>query len=218
MPVIADGFDPVDTLREAFLEMAQRKYPRVPPRHDFDIYTFASANFKGPRDSAPEVYAWSDEQFELTVRVNMARARPPITKEEAVAQVWTDAKELLARPSDQMIGRKPRKNDPRVKVQPIPDCDYSVRLWPGVASCYEYHLDFIRTSTGEDAIAPSNWEIWQTTSPAQFGQGRRISSMERAFGVKRTDLQEEKFLLREGSTYMVKRPGQKDVRFTVPIL
>ena len=47
----------------------------------------------------------------------------------------------------------------------------------------------------------------------------RIRSLEQAFGYSSANIPsgEEKFVLRDGQTYVLKRPGHRDLRFRVPV-
>ena len=107
-------------------------------------------------------------------------------------------------------------------MRKIPGSEYSVRLFPGCYSLREWGMDFVRTATGEAVNRPFKFELWAVPNPkgpaTQMGCGR-LTSFEESFGIARDKIRpgEEKFLLRDGDTCLLKRPGEKDIRFTVPI-
>ena len=106
-------------------------------------------------------------------------------------------------------------------MRPIPDSDYSIRLFPGNSALQEYCADFVRTSTGQAVDCPPNFELWSLPSGLAASMGsRRLHSLERTFSCFvrcRPDTTEaETFVLKDGQDYVLKRPGQRNVRFTVP--
>ncbi|KAI0078074.1 hypothetical protein K474DRAFT_976351 [Panus rudis PR-1116 ss-1] len=87
----------------------------------------------------------------------------------------------------------------------------------------QYTLDLVYTVTGESVNMPSEWELWFVPPPSKFWLSfapYRNYSLEHGFDVRGKDLNagEEKFILKEGMICLLKRPGKKDVRFTVPVL
>lgn len=105
-----------------------------------------------------------------------------------------------------------------VYVRSLPDSEYSLRLFPGNIALQEYCADFVRTSTGQAVDCPQGFELWS------FGGllgSRRLHSLEHTFSsfVRRQPgaHDAETFVLRDGQSYIVKRPGQRDIRFTVPV-
>lgn len=115
---------------------------------------------------------------------------------------------------------KPSAGDAGVFTRPIPGSSYSLRLFPGSPARKEYCLDFVKTSTGLSVNSPFEFELWSigssTTAP---GCGPvRLRSLECSWGYSQKDIPPgaEKFVLRDGMTCMLKRPGHKPVRFTVP--
>ena len=107
-------------------------------------------------------------------------------------------------------------------VRPVPESDFSIRLWPGVAASREYCLDFVHTETGEATNSPFEYELWSIPhpdAPLLSLPPMRLSSLENGFGVKTGDIRpgEEKFILKEGLTCMLARPGKRGLQFTVPV-
>ena len=83
-------------------------------------------------------------------------------------------------------------------------------------------MDFVLTATGEPVNSPFEFELLSVPNPKTpwiFGFGGRIRSVERSFGVKPNEILpgEEKFIVQDGQTCLLTRPGKRTVRFTVPI-
>ena len=84
-------------------------------------------------------------------------------------------------------------------------------------------MDFVRTATGEPVNSPFPHELWCVQDPdtpwLEPTTFSRLSTIESSFGIGSGKLLpgEEKYILRDGLTCLLKRPGKKDVRFTVPI-
>lgn len=85
---------------------------------------------------------------------------------------------------------KPYSGQRNVFVRPIPDSEYSIRLWPGVSANREFCLDFVHTATGEATNSPFAYEIWNVPDPdVPLSLGpTRLSSLENNFGVKTPDI------------------------------
>ncbi|KAH9924071.1 uncharacterized protein B0H18DRAFT_1095186 [Fomitopsis serialis] len=195
------------TMRDYCLEVVHRLYPGIMPRNDYDISTLAG-----------EVYAWLDDM----IRIEYAGwPEGCSTVEEATTLSIKACEELLDQPA-QVTGRKPRPGQRHVYVRPIPDCDYSIRLWPGVVTAREFCLDFVHTETGEPTNSPFEYELWSLsdpTTPWLSVGSMQLRSIENKFGVQTRDIRpgEEKFVLKDGLTCMLVRPGKRSLRFTVPI-
>ena len=118
---------------------------------------------------------------------------------------------------------KPKPGAANVFCRPIPNSPYSIRLFPGAIIHREYCLDFVRTKTREPVNSPSDYQIWsapETTTPWLGTVGMmRIRSLENSFGFSavNTPAGTEKFVLRDGQTYVLRRPGHRDLRFKVPV-
>ena len=86
----------------------------------------------------------------------------------------------------------------------------------------QFNLDFVNTETHEAVNPPLDYELWavpeQTTPWLSMG-GTQLRSVEDGFGIETSEIQpgEEKFILTEGLTCMLVRPGERNVRFKVPI-
>jgi len=207
-----------ETLRECLVEMVRKLYPGITPRHDYDLCLLAEGNYKGPL-SSEQVYAWSDQSI-LADATTYPGQRCPSLK-EATALVNVGSAEVFDKPSSLVTGRKPRPGERNVFVRPIPDCDYSIRLWPGVSDQHEFCLDFVHTKTGKATNSPFEYELWSMPDPITPWLSKpptKLISLENCFGVGTPDIRpgEEKFVLKEGLTCLLVRSGKQDVHFTVP--
>ena len=118
---------------------------------------------------------------------------------------------------------KPKEGTEHVYIRPIPQSDYSIRLFPGSYYGQEWGMDFVNTRTGEPVNSPFPHELWcipsLSTPWLQTGVHTRLYTIEKSFGITDDKLLpgEEKYILRDGLTCLLKRPGHRDVMFTVPI-
>ena len=77
------------------------------------------------------------------------------------------------------------------------------------------------TDTGQAVDCPPSFELWSSPSGLAASLGsRRLRSLESTFSclVRRglDTAEAETFVLKDGHDYVLKRPGQRNVRFTVP--
>ncbi|KAI9062950.1 hypothetical protein FKP32DRAFT_1721670 [Trametes sanguinea] len=120
-------------------------------------------------------------------------------------------------------GKKPVADDPLVFTRPVPDSNYSIRLFPGSLSLSEYCMDFVDTTTGEPVNSPFEHELWSVPNPdtpwLTIPMVGKLRSAERGHGIRQEDILpgEEKYFLRDGQTCVLMRPGKRPVRFTVPV-
>ncbi|KIM54179.1 hypothetical protein SCLCIDRAFT_392373 [Scleroderma citrinum Foug A] len=119
---------------------------------------------------------------------------------------------------------KPSPGEDDVHTRPIPNSDYSFRLWgKGLELKREYCLDFVHNATGKPVNSPFKYELWvvpSTSAPWLPGAVKsRIYSLERCFGIPQQDILPgaEKFVLLEGTACLLVRPGMRSVYFKVPI-
>lgn len=116
---------------------------------------------------------------------------------------------------------KPSRGDAGVLIRPIPGSSCSLRLFPGSPSRKEYCLDFVNSATGLPVNTPFEFELWSlgSSSTPYACPPARLRSLERSWGYLPKDIPAgaEKFVLSDGMTCMLTRPGHKTVRFTVPI-
>ncbi|KAI0644640.1 hypothetical protein C8Q79DRAFT_972929 [Trametes meyenii] len=193
--------------REVYLEIFNKAYPDLLPRDDYDIMVLGSNRRTGTKE---EILAWVDEQMEQDIEESGSR--------EAVLE---SAKQLL----DGLVaptGRKPRPGRDTAHIRPIPGSKYSIRLWPGNPYMSEYCMDIVNTATGQAVNSPFKFDLWIIPSPDASwlsGPAGCLRSLERNFGIPQHKILpgEEKWVLRDGQTCLIRRPGQKDILFTVPV-
>ncbi|TFK80517.1 hypothetical protein K466DRAFT_558947 [Polyporus arcularius HHB13444] len=194
--------------REACLECVRRCYPDYADklRHDFDLYVLAS--YDGP---VSEIASYLDLQ--------LSRRIASLGSLEAVLE---EAKESLEQYVT-ITGMKPPPTAAHVYTRPIPNSEYSVRLWPGDDAVGEFCMDFVHSETQQPVNSPFEYELWLVPNPATPWLPAPtvcLRSLETCFGVAKNRLRagEEKFVLKEGQTCLLTRPGRKGVRFTVPVM
>ena len=86
-------------------------------------------------------------------------------------------------------------------------------------------MDFVDTTTGKPVNSPFQYELWEVPSKDAHDAHLydqwpiQIYSVERYEGIPQEKIRpgEERFILNDGHTFLLKRPGKNDVRFTVPI-
>ncbi|KAI0351334.1 hypothetical protein OH77DRAFT_1429884 [Trametes cingulata] len=193
-------------LRDICLEQIRMKYPGFEPRDDWDLLQLGrGAPRKGTHQ---ELYAWLDEWHAQNLALD-----PHI--DEATTKLLDTRMEVT--------GKKPKPGDEHVHARPIPNSEYSVRLFPGALDAAEYCMDFVTTATGEPVNSPFEYELWNIPNPETPWLGipvvGQLRSIEHAHGIEQKDILpgEERFVLRDGQTCMLTRPGMRPVWFTVPI-
>ncbi|KAI0364691.1 hypothetical protein BV20DRAFT_983060 [Pilatotrama ljubarskyi] len=189
-------------LRETYLEQIYLNYPGIQPRNDWDVIQLGSSQREGTQ---AEVYAWLDETY--------AKEKSSNKDIDACVKVALDLPVAFS-------GRKPGPDNKLVYTRPIPDSGCSIRLFPGAHDIAEYCMDFVKTTTGRPVNSPFEFELWSVPNPETpwltAGMTMQLRSIERAHRVKQEDIRpgEEKFILRDGQTCMLIRPGKRAVRFT----
>ncbi|KAI0829038.1 hypothetical protein BC628DRAFT_1417397 [Trametes gibbosa] len=114
--------------------------------------------------------------------------------------------------------------DPKfVFVRLVPESKYSIGLFPGSVSAAEYCMDFVESATGKPVNPPFEDELWGITNTEtpwlSVSICTNLRSIERVDGIKQNEISpgSEKFVLRDGQTCVLERPGKRPLRFTVPI-
>ncbi|KAI0715193.1 hypothetical protein C8Q76DRAFT_568810, partial [Earliella scabrosa] len=194
----------VDTIRDLYLERIKEKYPNFTPRNDFEILAIGAGDYKGPES---HIYEWLDKEFSERVEY-----------QGSVQRVLSAAEKIIGR-RDIITGHKPKRGTPGVFVRPIPQSSYSVRLFPGSPRAKEYCMDFVHTTTGEPVNSPFAFELWSVANPSTLQPSGRVFSLEVTWGREEKNLRPgtEKFVLRDGTTYVLKRRGHRPLRFKVPV-
>ncbi|RPD61727.1 hypothetical protein L227DRAFT_499774, partial [Lentinus tigrinus ALCF2SS1-6] len=207
-PTVATSGTANGTWRDVCLQIISEQFPGFEPRNDFDILTLGTTKYHGPR---AELEAWLDEKLAVCVDVRGSHE-----------VVMESMREMLSMPSSTITGLKPRGMERNVFLRPIPGSSCSIRLFPGCLEAREYCLDFVSTETGLPVNSPFKFELWAVPNPSLPWIGaisERIFSLENMFDYSTKDIPagHEKFPLRDGQTYLLKRSGHKDVCFTVPL-
>ncbi|KAI9062948.1 hypothetical protein FKP32DRAFT_1572780 [Trametes sanguinea] len=194
--------------RDACLDVISRFYPKTKPRNDWDVMQLGS--YTKLEDNPESVYAWLDERYAM--RVKMLGRELTDKSVKKVLDTWMEHS-----------GKKTRPGDPLVFTRPIPDSNYSIRLFPGSLTLAEYCMDFVDNATGEAVNSPFEHELWSVPNPETpwltAPMAGKLRSAERGCGIKPEDILpgEEKYFLRDGQTCVLVRPGKRSVRFTVPV-
>ncbi|KAH9848268.1 hypothetical protein C2E23DRAFT_465689 [Lenzites betulinus] len=157
-----------------------------------------------------EILAWVDSTMEKEIRTYHSK--------KAVMRVTKAALDCVV----SVTGRKPRPGKDTVFIRPIPDSQYSIRLWAGSAYTHEFCMDFVDSVTEHAVNSPFKFELWIVPDPDSSWLGAPagcVRSLERNFGISQDKILpgEEKFILRDGQTCLIKRPGKRDILFTVPV-
>ncbi|OSC98202.1 hypothetical protein PYCCODRAFT_1418218 [Trametes coccinea BRFM310] len=196
-------------LRDLCLGQIHKLYPGFQPRSDFDILQLASTRQKG---TYADIYAWLDKTYASFTSDDYGRETTDKYSTQMLNK-WVDSS-----------GHKPKTGDEfGVFTQPLPDSKYSIRLFPGSVYAAEYFLDFVETETGQPVNHPFEHELWGIPDPdtphLSVPCSGKLRSVERAAGIKPEDIfpGEEKYMLRDGLTCLLTRPGTRPVRFTVPV-
>ncbi|KAL1950995.1 hypothetical protein VTO73DRAFT_144 [Trametes versicolor] len=199
--------------RKLCMEKIRKDYPEVKPRNDYDVSSLSEKRFKG---SPAEIYAQLDEDLALDV-------------EESGYEFIMEAATAMLDSYVEPTGVKPGcsayvNNDENfIFIRPIPDSKYSIRLFPGSITAAEYCLDFVDSATGEPVNSPFEFELWCIPNPdtpwLSFPICGQLRSIEYAHGIRQKDILPgaEKFILRDGQTCALVRPGKRSLRFTVPV-
>ncbi|KAI0688970.1 hypothetical protein C8Q76DRAFT_765596 [Earliella scabrosa] len=182
----------------------RKTFPNFVPRNDFDILALSDNRYHG---SEAEIYTWLDGELAILVEA-MGDVESAIAGAEAILGVC-----------ENITGAKPTTTTPHVFVRPIPHSPYSLRLFPGSVSLKEFCMDFVHTKTGRPVNSPFPFELWSTSGQFHCQPTVRLVSLERLWGHSQKSVApgEEKFVLREGTTCILRRPGRRDLRFTVPV-
>ncbi|KAH9854436.1 hypothetical protein C2E23DRAFT_775856 [Lenzites betulinus] len=208
-PPTTSGNEPV-LFRELCLGKIRKDYPGIEPRNDFELVRICEQRFQG---SPAEIYAKLDEQLVHDAKIHGY---------DEIMRMSTQLLDTYVEPSG-IKPEEPRPDPKFVFLRPIPGSKYSIRLFPGSFSAAEYCMDFVESATGKPVNSPFEFELWGIPnleapwlSIPMCGQ---LRSIEKAHGIKQKDIRpgEEKFILRDGQTCVLKRPGKRPFRFTVPI-
>ncbi|KAL7279563.1 hypothetical protein ACG7TL_005962 [Trametes sanguinea] len=194
--------------RDICVQHVKTRYPDIEPRNDWELLRMAEVSLQGTPE---QIYAILDKQHQGFLNVFGDESE------------WMVAKALNQYIEPTGIKPLPKETNKYIHICPIPDTKYSIRLFPGSISAAEYCLDFVDTASGEPVNSPFEFELWGIPDPDTPWLGTSISmklrSMEQSHGIKQKDILpgHEKFLLRDGQTCALIRPGKPKIRFTVPV-
>ncbi|KAI0355448.1 hypothetical protein OH77DRAFT_1480059 [Trametes cingulata] len=195
--------------RDFCKELVKSRYPGIEPRNDWELVFMAGSSLQG---TAEEVYAELDREYLRDLNFNGSDTLE-----------WLVSETLSRHVEPTGIKPPPKVTNKYVHVRPIPDTPYSIRLFPGSLSAAEYCLDFVHSASGEPVNSPFEFELWGVPDPEtpwlSMPMTQRIRSIEHTHGVKQEDVLpgHEKFILRDGLTCVLVRPGKPKIRFTVPV-
>ncbi|KAL0954908.1 hypothetical protein HGRIS_003840 [Hohenbuehelia grisea] len=108
----------------------------------------------------------------------------------------------------------PRDKNPYIRVRRIPNSKYSIRVFPGCPNERFFCIDLLLTPTGQPIKLPAHYELWAfpPTDPMfpAIPTARLVPH--------ETDCadDDQKFIVHDGQRIVLKRPGQPEVRFTMP--
>ncbi|KAL1950998.1 hypothetical protein VTO73DRAFT_147 [Trametes versicolor] len=197
--------------RKLCIEQVHKLYPGIEARSDFDLERLSSRRYKG--DPA-EIYAALDKDLASNARAHGY---------EYIMECARKLMDSYIEPTGMKPGTSVYFDDKGVFVRPIPDSKYSLRLFPGSLSAAEYCLDFVDSATGKPVNSPFEYELWGVPDPdapwLSMPITAKLRSIERGHGIKQKDIRPgaEKFVLRDGQTCVLMRPGKRPARFTVPL-
>jgi len=116
----------------------------------------------------------------------------------------------------------PGDNDD-VYIRPIPGSDFSIRIFGKyMEHTRRYGLDFVRTSTGRPENSPFEFEL--IAVPKQDSElytlselsWSRLYSAEHGMGEQNILPGEERWILPEGMTCLLRRRGYRNLYFEIP--
>ncbi|KAI0633352.1 hypothetical protein C8Q77DRAFT_782607 [Trametes polyzona] len=195
--------------RDFCLQRVKELYPDLRPRNDYELVTLAIAPRPGTHT---ELRAWVDGEYAIDVQM--------LGKEE-VDRNTSVLLSTYVEPTG--VKPPPGKVSDGVHIRRIPNTEYSIRLFPGSFSAAEYCMDFVDSTSGRPVNSPFDFELWAVPDFEKPWLGmpvvQRIRSIERIFHIKQEDIHDghEKFILRDGQTCLLKRPGKQTIRFKVPV-
>ncbi|KAL0954917.1 hypothetical protein HGRIS_003849 [Hohenbuehelia grisea] len=197
------------TLREVALEKVQKQLPGFIPRNDLELLVLA-ATPDGVRIDKDDIHGSLDRHFALVY----PECR---TLDEGVLGLGKEVYGRLFDGSPEVVtGLKPhpRDNNPYIRICPIPNSKYSIRVFPGCPNLRFFCIDLLLTSTGRPVKLPANYELW--TLPPADPMFLDIPSIRLQPHERNCPEDDEKFVVFDGHRIVLKRPGQPDVRFTMP--
>ncbi|KAI1781861.1 hypothetical protein LXA43DRAFT_1078154 [Ganoderma leucocontextum] len=196
------------TQGESYLDFLRDKHPTFEPKNDYEILTAVGSNYCGPESELRLMFAVGLRDLDDVARMDSAKVAR--TTERFIER----ARSILDQLAGSITGMKPKPGTVNIFCRPIPNSPYSIRLFPGSIAQREYCLDFVDKKTGKPVSSPLGFELWSSIPDSGAtswlgGVMTRMPYLGKAGA--------EKFVLRDGQTYVLKRLGHKDVQFKVPV-
>ncbi|KAI0644643.1 hypothetical protein C8Q79DRAFT_1104947 [Trametes meyenii] len=138
--------------------------------------------------TAAELFAWVDEKMKSDIALRGSRE-----------VVMESAESVSVSTTDRMIPLNPEAHHSNYQRKPRPERD-----------------------TIQPVNSPFKFELWVVPDPSaphlRMPSGR-LQSLERNFEIVQDKILpgEEKWVLRDGQTCVIRRPGERDIMFTVPM-
>ncbi|KAH9850216.1 hypothetical protein C2E23DRAFT_887643 [Lenzites betulinus] len=195
--------------RDLCTRTSRNIHPHVKPRSDFELCCLAERAYEG---SVEEIYARLDKQYANYIAIDGKEETDRLTAK--ILNTYMEPTGIKPRPGEQ---------SPRIIIRPIPDTQYSLRLFPGSLTSSEYCLDFVDNETGAPVNSAFEFELWAVPDWDNPLAGlpivQKMRSIENAHNIDTKDIRpgQEKFILRDGQTCVLARPGKMKIRFEVPI-
>ncbi|KAI0759370.1 hypothetical protein BD413DRAFT_607573 [Trametes elegans] len=196
------------SVRVLSLDAVKNKYPYFTPRNDWDLLFLSGGPYKGPPSGLGEYLDGCLSELQSGYPIERLLA-------EVTALLGSTCRcHRVLRSHTEPDDRKPRPGDPNVFIQAIPNSEYPTRLFPGAAGDAHYCLDFVQNGSGEPVNSPFPFCLFGVPDPhAPVVSGSVVGVQPLGRSLSR----EEKFVLKDGRSHVLRRPGYRDVRFTVPI-
>lgn len=200
--------------------------PTYTPRDDFEILALISWQNRPPNPTEAQIAAQIAEEREIVEMEWGDKASEMVHNrlDEMVEPTGVSATfdKVFVASCQHKVKFKPTAETRHVHTRTLPGTKYSIRLFPGQYAMRLWSMDFVLTATGEPVNSPFEFELFSVPNPKTpwlFGLGGWIRSAERSFGIKQDEILpgEEKYLLQDDQTCLLRRPGKRTVRFTVPI-
>ncbi|KAJ8474700.1 hypothetical protein ONZ51_g7039 [Trametes cubensis] len=195
--------------RDFCMQRVKARYPTIKPCNDWELLYLTETKIEG---TVEEVYAELDEEYIGDIREYGFEACERMVADHLASYIEPTGMKPL-----------PKEVNKYVYIRSIPDTKYSIRLFPGSISAAEYCLDFVDSATGEPVNSPFEFELWAVENPEtpwlSMPVTMQMRSIEYAHGIKQADILpgHEKFILRDGLTCVLIRPGKPKIQFTVPV-
>ncbi|KAH9890100.1 hypothetical protein C8Q73DRAFT_793446 [Cubamyces lactineus] len=195
--------------RDFCVQQVKARYPTIEPRNDWELLYLTETKVEG---TAEEVYAELDKEYISDIEEYGFEECERMVTEHLASRIEPTGMKPL-----------PKEVNKYIHIRPIPGTKYSLRLFPGSISAAEYCLDFVDSASGEPVNSPFEFELWGVPNPEtpwlSMPITMRMRSIENAHGIRQEDILpgHEKFILRDGLTCVLIRPGKPKIQFTVPV-